>query len=106
MSKVDCIYLIPEEYDIGAGSGEGNLYRCLAGDVVLKEADLNQEWACAWCIIPVILNAEHCIYLEPAKRFFNHGESVVVLMCSLKEIMLSGIEEDCHGCPNYIRAAK
>ncbi|HHY36521.1 MAG TPA: hypothetical protein GX518_02395 [Firmicutes bacterium] len=103
MKAVNCIYLIPEVGKEQGGDGQAR-YRCLAGKVMLAAADLEEEWACAGCTIPAIMNAEHCLYLEPLKRFFNSGESVVVLMCSLNDRVLPSVAA-CHQCPTYTRAA-
>ncbi|MGI6142786.1 MAG: hypothetical protein ACOYEK_02820 [bacterium] len=103
MGDVNCIYLIPEGCK-GQGGDCQEMFRCLAGKVMLKASDLKQEWACAGCEIPAIMNAEHCLYLEPLKRFFNSGESVVVLMCSLNDRVLPSVAA-CRKCPNYTRAA-
>lgn len=93
-----CIFRIPNLTEEG---GEPR-YRCLAADVELTRAEFEEERACDGCIIPVILAGEHCLYLEPSKRFFNGGDSLVILRCSLYDIILPDVTY-CQRCVSYTR---
>ncbi|MDK2855797.1 MAG: hypothetical protein PWQ86_1010 [Bacillota bacterium] len=93
-----CIFRIPAQPDEG---GEVR-YRCLAGEVDLSLGELEEERACGGCAIPAILAGDHCLYLEPSKRFFNGGESVVILRCGHYDIILPDITY-CRRCVSYTR---
>ncbi|HHY92003.1 MAG TPA: hypothetical protein GX511_01520 [Firmicutes bacterium] len=94
-----CIFRIP----VPPEKGQGIRYRCLAGEVDLTAADVEDERACAGCTIPALLAGEHCLYLEPGKRFFNGRESVVILRCGLYDIVLPDVTY-CLRCVSYTRA--
>ena len=93
-----CIFRIPIAQE---ESGEPR-YRCLAGEVDLSASEIQSERACAGCSIPAILAGEHCLYLEPSKRFFNGGESVVLLRCGLYDIILPDLSY-CRRCVSCTR---
>ncbi|MDK2882436.1 MAG: hypothetical protein PWQ41_103 [Bacillota bacterium] len=94
----DCIFRIPVQPD---EDGEER-YRCLAGEVVLTLAELEEERGCGKCPIPDILAGDRCLYLEPSKRFFNGGESVIILGCGLYDIILPDLTY-CSRCVSYTR---
>jgi len=93
-----CSFRIPTPPE----EGEEVRYRCLAGEVDLTASEIEEEWACGGCIIPALSAEEHCLYLEPGKRFFNGGESVIILRCGLYDIILPDLSY-CRRCVSFTR---
>lgn len=74
-------------------------FRCLAAD---EEFVVENEGVdiCNGCSIPEIMAEEHCLYLEPRKRFLRGIESIVVLHCTKFDTILPDLHQ-CRQCSGY-----
>ena len=78
----------------------GSHYRCLAGEVEFVAEDDGKGSICNGCTIPGLMAGEHCLYLEPVKRFFQGKNSVVVLHCTKLDFILPDLDY-CQLCSTY-----
>lgn len=95
MVRTACIFRV---LTIPEGSTNPH-YRCLAGDVEFV-AEEGGSWICDDCPIPELMAEEHCLYLEPGKRFLRGTDSVLVLRCTKFDTILPD-QCQCRQCSSY-----
>lgn len=73
---------------------ELKIYKCLLGNALLKEKDLDEKWACKGCKVKDF-NDKICINLIPQKEFIKRGVSETFFICTLMNVIFKEPEEFC-----------